>query len=76
VNTTQDPRDTAILALRDVLIKHRQNMPTSTEQIDAVLSQTELIARDAASRVQFSMPSNEYNLLDFEGLGAEMWRPV
>jgi hypothetical protein len=74
MNATQDPRDTAILTLRNALINSRQSTPLNTEQIDAALQQTEQIARDAAARVQSNMPQASYNLLDLEGVGAEMWR--
>ena len=73
MNTTHDPRDVAILALRDILIQSRQDISTNAEQIDTVLSETEQVARDAAARVR-STQSSEYNLLDLEGVGAEMWR--
>ena len=69
-----DPRDAAIVALREVLLETRSGMPVEAAQIDAVLRETEQVAQEAAQRLQVKPGEMTYNLADLRGAGAELWR--
>lgn len=69
-----DPRDAAIMALREVLFETVNGMPVEAAQIEAVLRETEQVAQEAAQRLQVQTGEMTYNLADLRGVGAQLWR--